>query len=283
MKNNIILGFLLAIFTVVGVNAQDKDSQQTKDYTCKQDTCTHAPKFAPQRGDFTAQMLFGRGAYLNNGLGYVPPSGTSSINGYAPYVNDVSSNDNNVSNMAGAEFRYYVSNKFAIRFSGGAILRNSPYQVNIPAVIEPTTGDVLIPGYQHTDATEEAELQFSLGGEFLLKTKNERLFPYVGFALPFDYARRSVFTPATIDASGNVSLPDTGARHYEITAFSVQAVAGVDYYIAKDLFFGFDIKPISYTYAYNVKSAAPELRNLDAENSTVSFFAQYSLKVGFKF
>ena len=288
MKKNIILGFFLTIFTVVGMKAQDNYSQPTKaKHECKDASCCGS-EFAPKRGDFTAQMLFGRGAFINSGLkNYVPSSGTGSISGYAPVVNDVNSNDNNVSNMAGAEFRYYASNKFAIRFSGGAILRNSPYQVNIPTVYDTDGSTVLIPGYQHTDATEEAELQFSIGGEFLLKTKNDRLFPYVGFALPFDYARRSVFTPAeiTYDSNGNigVSVPDTGARHYEITAFSVQAVAGVDYYIAKDLFFGFDIKPLSYTYAYNVKSAAPELRNLDAENSTVSFFAQYSLKVGFKF
>tara|TARA_R110001583_G_scaffold1029_1_gene8900 strand:- start:162 stop:860 length:699 start_codon:yes stop_codon:yes gene_type:complete len=232
-------------------------------------------------------MLFGRGAFMNNGLYLVPGSNVSTIDGTAPYVNDISSNSNSVSNMAGAEFRYYTSDKFAIKFSGGAILRNTPYQVNIPTVYDTDGSTVLIPGYSSVDAVEEAEMQISIGGEFLLKTKNERLFPYVGFALPFDYARRSVFTPAQInyDSNGNldVSLIDTGARHYEITAYSVQAIAGADYYIAKDLFFGFEIKPVSYTYATSIKSAAPELRNLEADNSTVSLFAQYSFKLGFKF
>jgi outer membrane protein W len=287
MKNNIILGFLLSIFTVVGMNAQDKDSKHTKESHECSALCDHGPKFAPQRGDFTAQMLFGRGAFSNYGIYYVPSSNTSSISGQAPYVNDVSSNSNSVSNMAGAEFRYYTSDKFAVKLSGGAILRNTPYQVNIPAVIDTDGHTVLIPGYSSVDATEEAELQISIGGEFLLKTKNERLFPYVGFALPFDYARKSVFTPAQIDYDYNgqvgVSLPDTGARHYEVTAFSAQAIAGVDYYIAKDLFFGFEIKPVSFTYASSIKSAAPELQNLEVENSTVSFFAQYSFKLGFKF
>jgi hypothetical protein len=287
MKNNIILAFLLTIFTVVGMSAQDKDSQPAKDghHSCSA-LCDHAPKFAPQRGDFTAQMLFGRGAFMNDGLYLVPNSNASTISGAAPYVSDVSANDNNVSNMTGAEFRYYLSDKFAVKFSGGAILRNTPYQVNIPTVYDASGSTVLIPGYSAVDATEEAELQVSIGGEFLLKTKNERLFRYVGFALPFDYARRSVFTPPSIEFNSNgnsVSIPDTGARHYEVTAYSVQAIAGADYYIAKGLFFGFEIKPVSYTYASSIKSAAPELRNLEAENSTVSLFAQYSFKLGFKF
>lgn len=292
MKKNIILGFVLAIFTVVGINAQDKDSQKT-DHVCTTTCCVdQGPKFAPQKGDFTAQMLFGRGAFANYGVYMVPSSYTSSIvttttggtiSGQEPYIQDVSANDNDVSNMIGAEFRYYTSNKFAIKASAGAIIRNTPYAVNIPAVVNSATNAVIIPGYSAVDATEEAEMQITIGGEFLLKTKNERLFPYVGFALPFDYARKSIFTPASISETGSVTVIDTGARHYEVYAFSAQAVAGVDYYIAKDIFFGFEIKPVSYTYAASIKSAAPELRNLEIENSTVSLFANFNAKVGFKF
>ena len=336
MKKNIILGFLLTIFMVVGMNAQGKDSKQD----CKTDSCRVVDKFAPQKGDFTAQMLFGTGAYLNSPNLSPAASGASIISGGAPYVNDISANSNSVSNMIGVEFRYYVSDKFALRASGGAIIRNTPYVVNVPGVnisefndnfsdffdahfdgdsyeyfynanddyYDMSTilrsawdyyshqGDYegysdfieyynenVIPGYDKVDATEEAELHFEIGGEFLLKTKNERLFPYVGFSLPFDYARRSVFAPQTIDEYGEVTIHDTGARHIEITALSVQAVAGADYYIAKDLFFGFEVKPVNYTYAYSINSPAPEFNNLEAENSTVSFFAQFNFKLGFKF
>lgn len=279
MKKNIILGFLLAMFTIVGMNAQDKDSNQD----CKADSCRVVLKYAPQKGDFTAQMLFGRGAYLNSPYQYVASSGSSNVSGSAPYVNDISSNSNSVTNMIGGEVRYYAGNKFALKFSGGAILRNTPYVVNTPGVYNTDTHEWIIPAYSEVDATEEAEVNFSLGAEFLFYTKNERLFPYLGVNLPFDYARRSVFTPQTIDEEGNVTIHDTGARHIEITALSVQAVAGADYYIAKDLFFGFEIKPVSFTYAYSINSPAPEFDNLEAENSTVSFFAQFSFKLGFKF
>ena len=279
MKKNIILGVLLALFTVVSINAQNKDSNQN----CKTDTCDVVVKYAPEKGDFTAQMLFGRGAFLNDLSLRVPSSTTTTVNGDAPYVNDISSNYNDVSNMIGAEFRYYVTDRFAVKASGGAILRNTPYVINTPGVWDGINGGWIIPPYESVDATEEAEINFSLGGEFLFNTKNDRLFPYVGFALPFDYARRSVFTPTQIDEYGNVTMPDTGARHVEISAFGVQAIAGVDYYIAKDLFFGFEIKPVSYVYAYSVKSPAPEFNNLAADNGTLSFFAQFNFKLGFKF
>lgn len=290
MKNKLILGILLATFTVVGMSAQDKDSQLTEAQKHRCDElCDHSPKFAPQKGDFTAQMLFGRGNFANYSL-YVPSSrnsnpstGGSTVSSSRLNVNEVSANSNSITNMTGAEFRYYTSDKFALKVSGSLILRNTPYQVNTPGVYDTANNIWIVPEYGAVDAVEETQAQFSIGGEFLLKTKNERLFPYVGINLPFDYARGSVFTPAHIDAGGNVSIPDTGARHYEVVAYSAQAIAGVDYYLAKGFFLGFEIKPMSYTYATSVKSPAPELRNLEVENSTFSMFAQYYFKLGFKF
>ena len=288
MKNKIILSILLATFTVVGMSAQDKDSHKKGDkQECKE--CKDAPRFAPKKGDFTAQMLFGQGNFANYSL-YVPSSsnsnpttGSSTVYSSPLYVNEVSANSNSITNMTGAEFRYYTSDKIALKVSGGLILRNTPYQVNTPGVYDTTNNVWIVPEYESVDATEQTRAQFSIGAEFLLKTKNERLFPYVGVNLPFDYARGSVFTPAHIAADGTVSIPDTGSRHYEVVAYSAQAIAGVDYYVAKGLFIGFEIKPLSYTYATSVKSPAPELSNLEVENSTFSMFAQYNFKVGFKF
>jgi outer membrane protein W len=272
MKKYLILCFIFVL--TLSVNAQDKDSN----HVCKDTCCAAKSAFAPQKGDFTAAMVFGRGAYLNGGL-VVPNSYPSSVNGTAPYDNTVSTNDNNITNMIGAEGRYYVGNKFAITLSGGAILRNTPAVLAIPGV--PNTS---VPAYDAVDSTENIDVTATLGGQWLFNTKNERLFPYLGFALPFDYARTSVYDPTiTVDNTGNVTITDLGARHVDITAFGVQAVAGVDYYVAKDVFFGFDIKPVSYTYAVSVKNPGPGLMNLESENNTVSFFAQFSFKLGFKF
>ena len=277
MKKYLILFFILTL-TLTGVSAQDKDANhKSKDESC----CNDEPKFAPQKGDFTVAMIFGRGAYMNSGL--VVPSSFGPVSGASPYANDVSANDNSVTNMVGAEARYYTGNKFAISLSGGAILRNTPAQLGIPAVID-GNGNTIIQAYNSVVADEQIDVNVALGGQWVFHTKNDRMFPYLGFTLPFDYARRSLYDPTvTVDGNGNPTITDLGARHVDITAFGVQAVAGVDYYFAKDVFFGFDIKPVSYTYAASLKSPGPGLINLEAETDTVSFFAQFSFKLGFKF
>ena len=178
MKNKIILSILLATFTVVGMSAQDKDSHKKGDkQECKE--CKDAPRFAPKKGDFTAQMLFGQGNFANYSL-YVPSSsnsnpttGSSTVYSSPLYVNEVSANSNSITNMTGAEFRYYVSDKIALKASGALILRDTPFQVNVPGVQDPSTGNWIIPNYGAVDATEETQAQFSIGAEFLLKTKKQ--------------------------------------------------------------------------------------------------------------
>ena len=78
-------------------------------------------------------------------------------------------------------------------------------------------------------------------------------------------------------------IVDAGTRHAEIVGFGAQAVGGVDYYLLEGLYFGFEIKPISYVYSYSTKVAAPGLGGLQADNHSISFFSQTFLKVGFRF
>jgi hypothetical protein len=276
MKKYLILCLVLFI-SLTSVNAQDKDSS----HKCKEDGCCEVNPYAPQKGDWTAAMIFGRGAYLDGGL--VVPSSYGTVSGAAAYANDVSANSNSVTNMVGVEMRYYTKNNFAITLSGGAILRNVPAELGIPAVLD-MDGNEIIPAYGAVVADEKINAQFAIGAQWVLNTKNKRMFPYVGFQLPFDYARRSLYDPTVhVDSQGNPTITDLGARHVDITAFGVQAVAGIDYYFLRDVFFGFDVKPVSYSYAVSTKTPGPGLMSLDAETDTVSFFAQFSFKLGFKF
>jgi hypothetical protein len=254
MKKYLILCLIL-IFALTGVQAQDNGSNQD----CKADSCRVAVKYAPERGDFTAAMVFGRGAYLNGGL--VVPSSLGAVDGTAPYDNGVDANSNSITNMVGAEGRYYVKSNFAVTFSGGAIMRNTPAQLFIPGV-----ADTDVPDYNAVVADEKIDLTISIGAQWLFTTKNDRLFPYLGFALPYDYARRSLYDPT-------VTVSNTGDP----------VITEVDYYVAKDVFFGFDIKPVSYTYAASVKTPGPGLPSLESDTNTISFLAQFSFKVGFKF
>ena len=172
-----------------------------------------------------------------------------------------------------------MGKKFALTLAGGAILRNTPGVLPVPGVTNTN-----VPAYAGVDASEDVTVNATIGAQWMFTTKNDRLFPYLGFALPFDYARQSYYTEMTLDNNNNLVSPALlGTRQADITAFGVQAVAGVDYYVAKDVFFGFDIKPVSYTYIASVKTPGSGLLNLQSENNTVSFFAQFSFKLGFKF
>ena len=57
MKKYLILCFIL-VFALTSANAQDRDSEH---HHYKGDTCKVGPRFAPQAGDFTVAMIFGRG------------------------------------------------------------------------------------------------------------------------------------------------------------------------------------------------------------------------------
>lgn len=78
-------------------------------------------------------------------------------------------------------------------------------------------------------------------------------------------------------------IHDIGARHAEMIGFGAQLVSGVDYYLMEGLYFGFEIKPVSYVYAYSTKFPNPGLETLQADAHTLSFFSQTFLKVGYRF
>jgi outer membrane protein W len=262
MKKYIILCFIFA-FALTSVNAQDKDSESHK---CEIDSCTVVSDFAPHAKDFTAALVFGRGAYFT----------IDSSNQY--YDNTVSANNNSVSNMVGIEGRYYVTNRIALSLAGGAILRNTPEVYGVPDVVD-GSGNVLIPGFNTVLATETINLHVAVGAQWLFNTKNKRMFPYVGVALPFDYARESHSNE--VDPSNPNNINNYGLSHVEVTAYGVEAVAGIDYYVAKDFYLGIDVRPVSYTYSVNIDTPGPGL-DQQVATDTVSFFAQFGFKIGFK-
>ncbi|MEQ8575014.1 MAG: BT1926 family outer membrane beta-barrel protein, partial [Fulvivirga sp.] len=139
-----------------------------------------------------------------------------------------------------------------------------------------------IPDYAAVDAENEAYITINLGGEYHFSSKYERLFPYVGANFPFHYGRYTVFDP-TVSGGTNPVITDYGQRSAELLGFGIQAAAGVDYYLMEGFFFGFEIKPISFIYAYSTQIPAPGLEERQAETTTLSFFTQPFLKVGFRF
>jgi hypothetical protein len=284
MKKNKIIAALLMLVTGFSY-AQDNTTTTTTTTT----TSTN-PDYAPAAGDISGAILFGRGAFLNGGLD-VPYQSSywqyAPIQGTAPSANNIEPNDNSVTNMIGGEVRYFLMDNIALKLSGGAIIRNTPAQSNVPGFIQGSDPGAWIPAYASVQADNHADINVNLGGEYHFSSKYSRLFPWAGLTIPFYNARRAMYNPSIgdneINPSGDPVVVDVGVRSVEIIGFGAQAVGGVDYYIAEGLYFGFEIKPISYIYAYSSKIPAPGLEPLKADTHTWSFFSQPFLKVGFRF
>lgn len=251
---------------------------------------TSSVDFGPKRGDVSVAVLFGRGNFLNAGL-TVPsaPAPGWNVPGTPPYANTVDPNENPVTNIVGAEIRYFISDNLALKLSGGAIMRNTPSQANVPGFVDgDTPNSGWIPAHASVEADTRVDANANLGIEKHFTTKYNRLFPYLGVTVPFYYARRSMYDPTIIYPSPTDPDPDQvtvdiGTRSAEIVGFGGQFVAGVDYYLMEGLYFGFELKPVSYVYAYSNKVAAPGLESAKADNSTISFFSQTFIKLGFRF
>lgn len=250
-----------------------------------------AAAYAPEGGDLSGAILFGRGNFLNSGLIVPQAAGMNSygwtVPGTAPYANVVDPNDNSVGNIVGVELRYFLQNNIALKLSGGGIGRNTPGRINIPGGYNDTEAGnaTWIPAYEAVVADERLDANANLGIEYHFSSKYSRLFPYGGVTVPFYYARRTMYDP-TVTSNPDGTEPqvrDIGARHAEMIGFGGQLVTGVDYYLMEGLYFGFEIKPVSYVYAYSTKFPAPGLETLQADTHTLSIFSQTFLKVGFRF
>jgi outer membrane protein W len=277
MKKYTILAWMLLV-TLGCVYAQDTTTGTTGS--------SDAADYAPAAGDITGAILLGRGNYLNSGLA-VPASANLSwtVPGTAPYNNTLDPNSNDITNMVGAEVRYFLMDNIALKLSGGAIIRNTPSQTNVPGFVDSNTNNAAwIPAYAAVQADNRVDMNINLGGEYHFTSKYSRLFPYAGVTIPFYYARQSYYDPTiNLNGGGNISIVDVGVRSAEIVGFGGQLVGGVDYYLMEGFYFGFEIKPVSVVYAYSVKSPGPGLEAGEAENTAWSFFSQPFLKFGFRF
>lgn len=257
-----------------GVHAQDSSTESGGG----------SASYAPEAGDLSGAILFGRGNFLNN-TGVPRSAGTNPnwvVPGNAPQANMVSTNENSISNIVGAEMRYFLQSNMALKLSGGAIVRNTPARPNIPGGMNNGDNATWIPDYQAVEADNSIDMNLNIGSEYHFSSKYSRLFPYAGVTVPFYYSRSSMYNP-TITEGENPTIMDVGMRHVETYGLGIQAVGGVDYYLMEGLYFGFEVKPVSYIYAFSEKMPAPGLETLQADNHTVSFLSQTFLKVGFRF
>ena len=225
---------------------------------------------------FTGAILFGNGIYLEPA---VPSSPGANVSGAAPFASGISSSDNLLNNMIGAEFRYFVTNKIALKLNGSGIIRSTPAVDNVPGIKSELNSAADIPSYDATVMNNSFTFNVSVGAEYHIAT-TAKLSPYVSVMLPFSYGRSSQYDP-TVNEDG--TFVDEGNRHIETIGFGGQLVCGADYNLTESLFIGLEIKPVSYLYAYNTKYPGQGNESRSAQTNTFGFFTQPVFKIGIRF
>jgi outer membrane protein W len=255
MKKNIFLTIILLLS--ISINAQTKSEVVGAEKTYK-----------PKKKDFTVGINFGRSSFITTGLStYVG----STVNGTAS-TSVIGVNGNDATNMIGAEGRFFISNNWAISVSGGFAFSNTPGSVSIPAAGS-------IPAYNAVVEDVRTDISYAVGALYFFNTKSKRLAPYLGVSIPVNHATRSAY-----DANvNNGTITNLGASQVEVNGVGVQAVAGADYYLTENVYFGLSIKPLSYNVITNTKTPGPGLFTRKVRNYSFSSMVQPLLSVGFKF
>jgi outer membrane protein W len=265
MKYKILYVFTLCLFIGTGaINAQSEGKAKK----------------------FSGAILFGNGIYLDAPVAPISPTATDwTVPGDAPNASGISLGSNSLTNMFGAEFRYFVTNKIALKFNGSGVIRKTPAVDNVSGSVDPASPNASwIPNYNSTVMNNTININVSVGGEYHFAS-TAKLSPYVGVMVPFCYGRNSQYDPTSnVDVSvPAATITDVGARHTEMIGFGGQLVFGADYNLTESLFIGLEIKPVSYLYAYNTKYPGPGLETRSAETNTFGFFTQPVFKIGVRF
>lgn len=265
MKNNIFLTLIILItFSMNGQSNNEKKSS-------KKDTIT----IKPQKNNYTVAINLGRGIFLTSGLNN--SFGTNNVSGQAT-TNVIDRNYNDATNMIGAEGRYFIKSNWAVTLSGGFHFSNTPVALAIPAI---ESGAITIPGYDAVVEDKRLDANITLGGLYFFNNKNKRLAPFVGLLVPVSFATRTSYDPTIVNTTTG-QIRDLGAKNIAATSFGIQAVAGIDYYLTDNLYFGISIKPLSYITSTSKKIPGPGLLERKVINYSFNAFVQPQFSIGFK-
>lgn len=281
MKSKVLT--ILLLFALSYSYAQDELSLQIADLE----------GVTPEAGDISIALLLGTSQYLSSPQLPSSPGNNSNWTVYpgSAYIPQVST-INPLSNMIGAEIRYFITSGIVVKFTGGAIHRSNPSRVNMPTANDANAPNATwIPAYGSIFGRQEFMSNASLGFEIQNKTRYARLFPYYGISIPFYYNRKSEYDPSlynhtVYNGSGYVEelyAQDIGWRHGEQVGFGAQLVGGIDYYLLEGFFIGFEIKPASYIYTFQTVAPGSGLPVIQTEAVHLSFLTQPLFKLGFRF
>jgi hypothetical protein len=236
-----------------------------------QDQTENDNDYAPKQHDITVSVNFGIGSHL--GKLNAPQPDLSQYSLSAPMTAWFEKKP-----ILDVEGRWFFLEKWALKLTGGLSLGYNPSYEDVPGVQQGdqfNTGD--IPAYKSVLAKDNLQYSVGLGVDRYFATKSDRIFLRAGLEGGFAYARAS-----TIDNKG-VEPSYLGATVAEAYAFRVAPVVGLDYFFAKQLFAGIDVRPVAYQYSIYSERPQVGLKSIASDNHAFSFIAQPTIKLGFRF
>lgn len=256
MKKNIFLALL--VFLSLAVTAQETEATKDADKSVR-----------PMKRNFTVGISMGNSPFFSTGLNVFSGNDVAGT----PTTTPINLFNNSAVNMVGVDTRYFVTNNWAVTFSGALSYNENPYTVAYPAA-----GD--LPAYDATVQQSFMNFTYAVGAVYFFDyKKNDRIMPYLGLAIPVSHARNSTFDPS-LDASG--APVQLGQAHVDVLGIGAQVVAGLDYYIADGIFLGASIRPFSWTSINNTRYPGPGLLSKRTNSYNFSTFVQPMLTLGFK-
>ncbi len=294
--------------------------------------------YAPKKGQFQVNLGFGQGQFFNdfNGLYYLLPNadGTSLGLGFLPAnykevaglgnnyisadlstyaINIGSLNLNDLTNIAGVQAKYFLTNHIDINLSAAYNVNLQPHKDYIEGEYY-GLGELkeMLNGYDPTDIANLVgsgdtyaskailgavthSLFTQLGADYYFDVKNPRVHPYLGLFGQFKMARVQAYYPYTgqttvydvTDDESPLQFEDIAMyrpenRGGQLLGFGGGLLAGVEYSVAEGLILGIEVAPVAYQYTL-MHLMAQGQDDYYASNHNIRAFTFPQLKFGIRF
>ena len=251
---SILTSFML-IFSVAAFAQEEQTGKQEK----------------PQKGDIALSVNFGIGSHIGvsapapNLAQYELAAPASGMFDKKPILN--------------IEGRWFLSDKWALKLNGGFSYGYNPAYGPVPGTTSGggtiAPGSAEIPSYNAVPKTSSTQFAVSLGAaRYRQAGQSGKLFFHLGGEVNYAYGRVKAF--ADDEMYSGVSIG-------EAYSIGVAPVTGFDYFFAKVMFAGIEVRPLAYSYSVYSERPQPGLGLLSADNHSFSFIVRPMIKFGVKF
>ena len=256
-------------------------------------------QFAPRAGQWQVNLVLGRGLFFpeENSSYLLPgiisgtdmglPSGeTDNQSGNpATWFHIGSLNNNSVTNMAGIQGKYFITNRIEINGMFSMDIGVQPQRHYTEGFISDDVAGS-IAGAEYVLGRLTNDWLATLGSNYYFNNCNGRIFPYIGILGGFQHAR----IQATLPWTGEYLFREddlvadgvyVNSRAGEVFGITGAFTAGIEYNILPGLSFAFEVRPFSYMYTLGRMYS--EGINWNANTHSFKFFALPQLKLGIRF